>query len=70
MFWNSEANAVEVVTSNRDFIRKLYLKGFLKAGRGIAFFYKCTEKNRLNIEAERIENWHFTNFASDGYSFP
>lgn len=69
IFWESNAEIFEIVTSNPYFIRKTYRKGFLKVGRGEAFLFKPPSKKILDDRSEKIENWHFTHFIADAYSF-
>jgi hypothetical protein len=68
-FWNSKSDILEIVTSNPNFIRKAYRKGFIKVGRGIEFMFKPPADVELHPDSNKIENWHFTHFISDGYSF-
>jgi len=68
-FWEGDSEVLEIITSNPVFIKKAYRKGFIKAGKGIEFFFKCPAGKELSSESEAINNWRFTNFISDSYSF-
>ncbi|MBN1550655.1 GNAT family N-acetyltransferase [bacterium] len=69
LFWESSADVLEIVTSDPDVIRLAYRSGFVKAGRGVEFWFKAPRDRKLSVKCERIENWHFTHFVSDAYSF-
>lgn len=68
-FWESDAEILEIITSNPDLIRRAYHKGFIKVGKGIEFWFKAPLGVNLGVDSELIENWHFTHFVSDTYSF-
>jgi len=68
-FWDSDAEVLEAISSRPCLIDRLKHKGFVKAGRGADFFYKAPLQQELPAGSMQIENWHFTHFASDAYSF-
>ena len=69
LFWESEAEVLEIVTSSPHLVSKAQRRGHLKAGKGVAYWFKTPPQWELPPDCMEIKNWHFTHFISDAFSF-
>jgi len=68
-FWQSDAEVLETVSASQQLNARLRRKFMIPGGQGVAFWFKAAPGVSMPPSGGFINNWHFTHFCTDAFSF-
>jgi GNAT superfamily N-acetyltransferase len=69
VFWKSDADVFEIISSSRGLNRAVRYKGMIRLGKGMSFKF-CVPMNwNFDDTSKALDNWPLTHFCGDGFSF-
>jgi hypothetical protein len=68
MFWKSEADVLELVSSSRILNRYAKRLGMIKVGKGVPFMFTLPPRCHLDHDSGDLNNWHLTHYTGEGFS--
>ena len=69
LFWHSEAEVLEVISSSKILTPVLKRNGMVKAGKGVSFKFSIPEHWKMDQTCTELSNWPLTRFVGNTFSF-
>jgi hypothetical protein len=69
VFWTSEAEVLDILSSLPVFNAVLRKRGMIRVGRGESFVVSLPGDWTIDPDIYRLNNWHFTHFIGDSFTF-
>lgn len=69
IFWKSDAEVFDIVTSSKKLASKLIYRGLINIGKGQNLIIYPADIKDLDNDFIKIENWHITSFTGNAFTF-
>jgi GNAT superfamily N-acetyltransferase len=69
LFFSSDADACELISSDADICRFAGRRGMMPLGAGMSYAYCLPATWRLGSESRDIHQWHLSSYRGDAFSF-
>jgi hypothetical protein len=69
VFWTSDAEVLDVISSIPVFDSILRQRGMMKVGRGESFVISLPSDWTVDPDIYRLDKWHFTHFIGESFTF-
>ena len=68
LFWESEAEVLEVISSSEIFLSAMRSMGMIKVGKGMSFTIAIPATWDIGKDSAELKNWSLTHFCGDGFT--